>query len=51
VEKPKNVGETVLYVIVFFSDFNYELYEEHLLGPITENALRTCSKFGYHQRI
>lgn len=28
-----NVGETVLYKILYFSDFNYyELYEEHLSG-------------------
>lgn len=28
-----NVGETVLYKLVYFSDFNYyELYEEHLTG-------------------
>ena len=28
-----NVGETVLYKLLFFSDFNYyELYEEHLTG-------------------
>jgi uncharacterized phage-associated protein len=28
-----NVGETVLYKLLYFSDFNYyELYEEHLTG-------------------
>ncbi len=28
-----NVGETVLYKLLYFSDFNYyELYEEHLSG-------------------
>jgi transcriptional regulator with XRE-family HTH domain len=28
-----NVGETVLYKLLYFSDFNYyELYEEHLIG-------------------
>ena len=28
-----NVGETVLYKVLYFSDFNYyELYEEHLTG-------------------
>lgn len=28
-----NVGETVLYKLIYFSDFNYfELYEEHLTG-------------------
>ena len=32
VGKP-NVGETVLYKLLYFSDFNYyELYEEHLTG-------------------
>jgi transcriptional regulator with XRE-family HTH domain len=30
-----NVGETVLYKLLYFSDFNYyELYEEHLTGAI-----------------
>lgn len=30
-----NVGETVLYKLLYFSDFNYyELYEEHLTGSI-----------------
>ena len=30
-----NVGETVLYKLLYFSDFNYyELYEEHLSGAI-----------------
>jgi transcriptional regulator with XRE-family HTH domain len=28
-----NIGETVLYKLLYFSDFNnYELYEEHLTG-------------------
>jgi len=28
-----NVGETVLYMLLYFSDFNYyEIYEEHLTG-------------------
>lgn len=30
-----NVGETVLYKLLYFSDFNYyELYEEHLTGAL-----------------
>jgi transcriptional regulator with XRE-family HTH domain len=30
-----NVGETVLYKLLYFSDFNYyELYEEHLTGVL-----------------
>lgn len=30
-----NVGETVLYKLLYFSDFNYyELYEEHLTGAV-----------------
>lgn len=30
-----NVGETVLYKLLYFSDFNYyELYEEHLTGSV-----------------
>lgn len=30
-----NVGETVLYKLLYFSDFNYyEIYEEHLSGAI-----------------
>jgi transcriptional regulator with XRE-family HTH domain len=30
-----NVGETVLYKLLYFSDFNYyELYEEHLTGAM-----------------
>lgn len=30
-----NVGETVLYKLLYFSDFNYyELYEEHLTGSL-----------------
>lgn len=30
-----NVGETVLYKLLYFSDFNYyEIYEEHLTGAI-----------------
>ncbi|MDD3300875.1 MAG: Panacea domain-containing protein [Bacteroidales bacterium] len=30
-----NIGETVLYKLLYFSDFNYyELYEEHLSGAI-----------------
>jgi transcriptional regulator with XRE-family HTH domain len=30
-----NVGETVLYKLLYFSDYNYyELYEEHLTGAI-----------------
>lgn len=30
-----NIGETVLYKLLYFSDFNYyELYEEHLTGAV-----------------
>ena len=35
-----NVGETVLYKLLYFSDFNYyELYEEQLTGAFYRNCL------------
>ncbi|MFA5638805.1 MAG: type II toxin-antitoxin system antitoxin SocA domain-containing protein [Anaerovoracaceae bacterium] len=59
-----NVGETVLYKLLYFSDFNYyELYEEHLTGatyrrlnygPVPqhlENALFHMTEEGQLQRV
>ena len=59
-----NVGETVLYKLLYFSDFNYyELYEEHLTGatyrklpygPVPQNLDAITSqmiKDGQLQRI
>lgn len=43
-----NVGETVLYKLLYFSDFNYyELYEEHLTGA----NYRKLPYGPVHQRI
>jgi len=39
-----NVGETVLYKLLYFSDYNYyELYEEHLTGAKYANYLLALS--------
>ena len=59
-----NVGETVLYKLLYFSDFNYyELYEEHLTGatyrrlnygPVPqhlENVLSHMTEEGQLQRV
>jgi transcriptional regulator with XRE-family HTH domain len=59
-----NVGETVLYKLLYFSDFNYyELYEEHLtgaryrklpFGPVPQkldNILQQMTDAGSLQRI
>lgn len=59
-----NVGETVLYKLLYFSDFNYyELYEEHLsgavyrklpFGPVPDNIvpiLRGMTAEGLLQRL
>lgn len=59
-----NVGETVLYKLLYFSDFNYyEQYEEHLTGatyrklpygPVPQNLDSIISQMiekGYLQRV
>ncbi|MDZ7740961.1 MAG: DUF4065 domain-containing protein [Bacteroidota bacterium] len=59
-----NVGETVLYKLLYFSDFNYyEIYEEHLsgarykklpYGPVPQrldSILRQMTEKGQVQRI
>lgn len=59
-----NVGETVLYKLLYFSDFNfYEIYEEHLTGaqyrklpygPVPQkldSMLNTMTETGQLQRI
>lgn len=59
-----NVGETVLYKLLYFSDFNYyELYEEHLTGakyrklpygPVPQKfdtIIRQMMEMGMIQRI
>ncbi|MEI6899257.1 MAG: type II toxin-antitoxin system antitoxin SocA domain-containing protein [Bacteroidota bacterium] len=59
-----NFGETVLYKVLYFSDFNYyELYEEHLtgatyrklpFGPVpkkADNLVRKMTDQGVLQRI
>lgn len=41
-----NVGETVLYKLLYFADFNYyERYEEHLSsGPIASYSMVLCQR-------
>jgi transcriptional regulator with XRE-family HTH domain len=59
-----NVGETVLYKLLYFSDFNYyELYEEHLTGanyrklpygPVPQKLdtiINQMIELGYLQRV
>ena len=47
-----NVGETVLYKLLYFADFNYyELYEEHLTGAkYRKLPFGPVPKIGYDYR-
>ena len=43
-----NVGETVLYKLLYFADFNYyELYEEHLTGQPIESCLMVLFRINW----
>ncbi len=56
-----NVGETVLYKLLYFSDFNYyELYEEHLtgaqykklpFGPVPQKLISIINQMIDHKQL